>query len=117
MVFFDHVVQNYGEMSLFNRSRLFVRQTLSFFLTLGGLGAVLVVAFAAYLNPFKKSPPKARGDREYERRMTGERFSGKPQYYSNVRFRTGKGSAHACLFQFMLTRTFATMSAVLGLSL
>lgn len=83
MVFFDHVVQNYGEMNLFNKTRLFIRQTASFFLTFAGLGIVLVVAFAAYLNPMKKAPPRARGDREYERRMTGERFSGKPQYYAN----------------------------------
>lgn len=83
MVFFDHVVQNYGEMNLFNKIRLFIRQSASFGLTLGGLGLVLVMAFAAYLNPRKKSPPRARGDREYERRMTGERFSGRPQYYAN----------------------------------
>lgn len=93
MVFFDHVVQNYGEMNLFNKGRLFIRQTVSFFATLIGLGAVMAFAFASYFNPFKKSPPRARGDREYERRMTGERFSGKPQYYSNV-------SVHTCFYIF-----------------
>lgn len=68
---------------MIGKTRLFVRQTTSFFLTLSGLGIVLVVAFAAYFNPLKKSPPRARGDREYERRVTGERFSSKPAYYSN----------------------------------
>lgn len=84
MAFFDHVVQNYGDMNFINRNRLFVRQSLSFGLTLGALGLVLVASFAAYFNPFKKSYPKARADREYERRMTGERFSSKPAYYSQV---------------------------------
>lgn len=83
MVFFDHVVQNYGELGLFGKVQLQIRQLNSFLLTLGGLGIVLVAAFAAYFNPLKKSPPRARGDREYERRMTGERFSGKPSYYAN----------------------------------
>jgi lysosomal acid lipase/cholesteryl ester hydrolase len=83
MAFFDHVVQNYGEMGLIGKTRLFVRQSASFGLTLGGLGIVLVLAFASYFNPFKKGPPRARGDREYERRVTGERFSGNPAYYAN----------------------------------
>ncbi|PWN27796.1 alpha/beta-hydrolase [Jaminaea rosea] len=82
MAFFDHVVQDYGEMGIVGKTRLFVRQSLSFGLTLGALGGILVLAFAAYFNPFKKQRPRAKPDREYERRITGERLSGRPEYYA-----------------------------------
>lgn len=82
MPFFDHVVQNYPTMGVIGRSRLFFRQSVAFGLSLAGLGLVLVCAFASYFNPLKKSPPKAKPDREYERRITGERLSGRPEYYS-----------------------------------
>jgi len=48
------------------------------------MGLVLVAAFASYLNPLKKSPPKAKADREYERRITGERLSARTAYYAEV---------------------------------
>lgn len=82
MVFFDHVVQDYGEMGIVGKTRLFVRQSLSFGLTLAALGGILVLAFAHYFNPFKNAPKGAKADREYERRITGERLSGRPEYYS-----------------------------------
>ncbi|CAO1638025.1 unnamed protein product [Parajaminaea phylloscopi] len=82
MAFFDHVVQDYGTMGIIGKTRLFVRQSLSFGLTLAALGIVGVLAFAHYFNPFKKSPPRAKPDREYERRITGERLSGRPEYYA-----------------------------------
>lgn len=82
MPFFDHIVRDYGEMGLFGKGRLLFRQTLSFFLSLAGLGAVLVLAFVKYFNPFKKSPRPIKADREYERRITGERLSGRPEYYA-----------------------------------
>lgn len=82
MPFFDHVVQDYGEMGIVGKTRLVIRQTFSFFVSLGALGGVVVLAFAAYLNPFKKSPRRSRPDREYERRITGERLSGRPEYYA-----------------------------------
>ncbi len=84
MPFFDHVVQDYGSFGFLQRNRLRFRQALSFLLTLGGLGAVVALAFASYFNPFTKRPPRARADREYERRMTGERGSGRVQYYAEV---------------------------------
>ena len=85
MPFFDHVVQDYGEFGFFNRMRLRVRQGISFLLTLGALGLVVVASFVWYLNPLAKKPPRARADREYERRVTGERGSGRVQYYAEVR--------------------------------
>ena len=82
MPFFDHVVAGYGNYGTFQRIRLNIRQAISFVLSTAGLGIVLVAAYFAYLNPFKKSPPKAKTDREYERRITGERGSGRPAYYA-----------------------------------
>lgn len=84
MPFFDHVVQDYGSFGTFQKLRLTFRQTVSFLLTLGALGLILVASFAWYLNPFAKKPPRARADREYERRVTGERGSGRVQYYAEV---------------------------------
>lgn len=54
---------------------------------MGGLGLVLLMAFGSYLNPAKiwrPSLPRAKADREYERRITGERLSGRPAYYAEV---------------------------------
>ncbi|KAJ1022821.1 hypothetical protein NDA18_005154 [Ustilago nuda] len=82
MPFFDHVVAGYGNYGTFQRIRLNIRQAISFVLSTAALGIVLVAAYFAYLNPFKKSPPKAKADREYERRITGERGSGRPAYYA-----------------------------------
>lgn len=82
MAFFDHVVQDYGEMGIIGRLRLMFRQAVSFGLSLAGLGAVAFMAFVTYFNPFKKTPARARPDREYERRVTGERFSGRVEYYA-----------------------------------
>lgn len=69
---------------MIGKARLQFRQALSFALTLGSMGLVLVAAFASYLNPLKKSPPRAHVDKEYARRITGERLSGRPQYYAEV---------------------------------
>ncbi|EPQ30144.1 uncharacterized protein PFL1_02261 [Pseudozyma flocculosa PF-1] len=82
MPFFDHVVADYGNYGLFNRIRLNFRQLVSFGISTSAMGIVLVAAYFAYLNPFKKSPPRAKTDREYERRITGERGSGRPAYYA-----------------------------------
>ncbi|KAJ1579453.1 hypothetical protein NDA11_006978 [Ustilago hordei] len=82
MPFFDHVVAGYGNYGTFQRIRLNIRQAISFVLSTAALGIVLVAAYFAYLNPFKKSPPKAKADREYERRITGERGSARPAYYA-----------------------------------
>ena len=82
MPFFDHVVADYGEYGLFNKIRLNFRQLVSFGLSTAALSTVLFAAYFVYLNPFKKSPPKAKTDREYERRITGERGSGRPAYYA-----------------------------------
>ncbi|PWO00086.1 alpha/beta-hydrolase [Tilletiopsis washingtonensis] len=82
MVFFDHVVQNYGSIGTIGKLRVQFRQIVSFGLTTATMGLVILVAFANYFNPFHKSPPRAHADREYERRITGERLSGRPQYYS-----------------------------------
>lgn len=82
MPFFNHVVANYGEMGPIGKARLMFRQALSFGLSFGGLALVFVLAFVAYFNPLKKSPARAKPDREYERRITGERLSGRPEYYS-----------------------------------
>lgn len=82
MAFFDHVVQKYPDMGIVGRTRLFIRQSLSFGLTLATLVLLVILAFAHYFNPFKQTPPRARSDREYERRITGERLSGRPEYYA-----------------------------------
>ncbi|PWN46755.1 alpha/beta-hydrolase [Violaceomyces palustris] len=82
MPFFDHVVADYGNYGFFNRLRVNFRQLVSFGLTTSALGLVLVLAYAHYLNPFKKSPPRAKADREYERRITGERGSSRTAYYA-----------------------------------
>ncbi|TKY84509.1 hypothetical protein EX895_006410 [Sporisorium graminicola] len=82
MPFFDHVVADYGHYGLFQRLRLNFRQAISFLISTTALGTVLFAAYFSYFNPFKKSPPKSKADREYERRITGERGSGRPAYYA-----------------------------------
>ncbi|KAJ1022440.1 hypothetical protein NDA16_003429 [Ustilago loliicola] len=82
MPFFDHVVADYGNYGTFQRIRLNIRQAISFAISTAALGTVLFAAYFSYFNPFKKSPPKAKADREYERRITGERSSGRPAYYA-----------------------------------
>ncbi|PWN39160.1 alpha/beta-hydrolase [Ceraceosorus guamensis] len=82
IVWFPHVVARYPSIGKIGKLRVQFRQTVSFGLTIGALGLVLVAAFAHYLNPFKKRRPHVGTDREYERRITGERLSGRPQYYS-----------------------------------
>lgn len=83
--FFDHVVQRYGDFGPVQKARLAVRQFLSFLLTFGVLSAVLVASIVHAMNPWAKRPPRSRADREYETRITGERGSGRVQYYCEVR--------------------------------
>ncbi|KAN0060730.1 cholesterol esterase [Thecaphora frezii] len=82
MPFFDHVVADYGHYGFINKVHLNFRQLISFGISTLGVSIVLVAAYVAYLNPFRKSPPRAKADREYERRITGERGSGRPAYYA-----------------------------------
>lgn len=85
MPFFDHVVQRYGEFGPLEKAQLAMRQFLSFCLTFGVLSLVLVLSIFNSMNPFVKRPPRSRADREYETRITGERGSGRVQYYCEVR--------------------------------
>lgn len=85
MPFFDHVVQRYGEFGLGKKFRLAIRQFFSFCLTFGVLNVVLVTSIFQAMNPFAHRPPRSRADREYETRITGERGSGRVQYYCEVR--------------------------------
>lgn len=80
--FFMHSVAEYGDFGFFSRMYLEIRQMLMFGLTTMGLAIVVNLAFARYLNPFRKNYPKARLDFEYERRITGERYSERVEYYA-----------------------------------
>lgn len=80
--FFHHPVGQYGNFNIFQRLYLEIRQMASFGLTSVALVVVANLAFISYFNPFRKSPPKARTDLEFERRITGERLSGRVEYYA-----------------------------------
>ncbi|WFC97358.1 sterol esterase [Malassezia yamatoensis] len=80
--FFNHEVGQFGEFNLFSRIYLEMRQMLSFSLTSLSLLLLGNLAFGMYFNPFRKSPPKARCDPEFEKRITGERLSERVQYYA-----------------------------------
>lgn len=79
---FMHSVAEYGEFGFLSRMYLEIRQMIMFGLTSLGLSILVNLAFARYLNPFRKNYPKARLDFEYERRITGERFSERVEYYA-----------------------------------
>lgn len=81
--FFHHSVGTYGEYNLLARCYLELRQMLSFTLTSVSLLLLGNLAFASYFNPLRKSPPKARCDPEFERRVTGERLSERVEYYAS----------------------------------
>ncbi|WFD30728.1 sterol esterase [Malassezia sp. CBS 17886] len=80
--FFNHPVGEYGDFSIFARLYLEIRQMFSFGVTSMSLGFVGFLAFWRYLNPFRTHASKAKTDREYERRITGERLSERVGYYA-----------------------------------
>ena len=80
--FFHHKVGEYGDFNWFSRFYLEIRQLLMLLLTTVGLSMVMGLAILRYMNPFRKNYPKARVDFEYERRITGERYSERVQYYA-----------------------------------
>lgn len=57
----------------------FIGTTLAFFLI---VGIAVVSAGIKKVNPFHKSPPRARVDKEFEARVSGERFSARAAYYA-----------------------------------
>ncbi|TNY22584.1 Alpha/Beta hydrolase protein [Rhodotorula diobovata] len=57
----------------------FIGTTLAFFLI---VGVAVVSAGIKKVNPFHKSPPRARVDKEFEARVSGERFSARAAYYA-----------------------------------
>ena len=58
----------------------------SFLLTLMSFNILFVVGIAAHLghkmNPFAKNPPRAKCSKEWEQRISGERFSNRAEYYA-----------------------------------
>ncbi|WFD06276.1 sterol esterase [Malassezia vespertilionis] len=80
--FFHHSVGDYGEFNIFSRLYLEIRQLCMFGVTSIALLFVGNLAYFRYFNPFKHSPPKARTDSEFERRITGERLSERVEYYA-----------------------------------
>lgn len=80
--FFHHKVGEYGDFNLVSRFYLEIRQLFMLLLTTLGLSVVMGLAIVRYLNPFRKNYPKARVDFEYERRITGERYSERVDYYA-----------------------------------
>lgn len=80
--FFHHEVGHYGEYNLLSRLYLELRQMMSFIITGISFGVIVNFAFIHYMNPFRKSPPKARCEPEFERRITGERLSERVEYYA-----------------------------------
>jgi len=80
--FFMHSVGEYGDFGFFSRMYIEIRQMFMFGLTSLGLMILANLAFARYFNPFRKNYPKARLDFEYERRITGERYSERVEYYA-----------------------------------
>lgn len=81
--FFHHEIGQYGEFNLVSRLMLELQQLNMFLITSLGMTFVVIMAFARYFNPFRKLYPKARVDFEYERRITGERYSERVQYYAD----------------------------------
>lgn len=80
--FFHHKVGDYGDFGLLSRIYLEIRQMMMFGLTTLGLTIVINLAFVRYMNPFRKHYPKARVDFEFDRRITGERYSERVEYYA-----------------------------------
>ena len=82
--FFHHKVGEYGDFNWFSRFYLDIRQLLMLLLTTVGLSMVMGLAILRYMNPFRKNYPKARVDFEYERRITGERYSERAVSYTHL---------------------------------
>lgn len=80
--FFSHRVADYGEFGVLSRIYLELRQLMMFGITTLGLMIVVNLAFMRYLNPFRKHYPKAKVDTEFNRRITGERYSERVEYYA-----------------------------------
>ncbi|KAE8228429.1 hypothetical protein CF326_g6637 [Tilletia indica] len=80
--FHDQGVGQFGEFTTGTRIKTEIMQLISFGATLTGLIVVVICAYARYFNPFKLRYNKARADREYERRITGERLSSRVEYYA-----------------------------------
>lgn len=59
----------------------------SFLLTLLSFNLLVVVGIGSHLahkaNPFSKDPPRAKCSKEWEQRISGERYSNRAEYYAN----------------------------------
>ncbi|KAM0790644.1 hypothetical protein ACM66B_004505 [Microbotryomycetes sp. NB124-2] len=81
-----HEIPNYPTQNFYRRCVLTGFQIGSAIGTTLGFNLIAVMAFVWYaaraLNPFHKGPPKPKFDKEWERRITGERFSNRAEYYA-----------------------------------
>lgn len=83
----DHTVPLYGTQSFLRRCILEGFQIGSFLTTLLGFNLLVVMAFGAHIgnkmNPFVKGPPRAKVEKDWEQRISGERYSSRAEYYAN----------------------------------
>ncbi|KAK4052430.1 cholesterol esterase [Microbotryomycetes sp. JL201] len=81
-----HEIPTYPTQNFYRRCVLNGFQIGSALGTTLGFNLIAVMAFVWYaaraLNPFHKGPPKPKYDKEWERRITGERFSSRAEYYA-----------------------------------
>lgn len=82
----DHIVPVYDEVKGASRLVLEIKQLISFGLTALGFGITFAASIGMYLfskvNPGHKTPARAKIDEAWLRRIPGERFSARTEYYA-----------------------------------
>ncbi|KDE09404.1 hypothetical protein MVLG_00310 [Microbotryum lychnidis-dioicae p1A1 Lamole] len=82
----DHIVPDYPTQTFFRKCVLTGFQIGSFIGTTAGFNLIAVMAIATYvfkfINPFYKFKKRKDVDKEWELRITGERFSSRAEYYA-----------------------------------
>ncbi|BGP26452.1 cholesterol esterase [Rhodotorula toruloides] len=77
----------YRTLTFYERCWLTGFQIGSFIGTTLAFNMIVIMSLVVYvtnkLNPLHKSPPRAKVEKEYEERITGERFSTRAAYYAN----------------------------------
>jgi lysosomal acid lipase/cholesteryl ester hydrolase len=79
----DHTVPIYPTQGFLRRCILEGFQIGSFITTLSSFNILMVISITAYImkksNPFHKEPPRAKCSKEWEERISGERFSSRAE--------------------------------------
>ncbi|GAA5940671.1 uncharacterized protein JCM15063_006319 [Sporobolomyces koalae] len=77
---------NYPTQTFYRKCILFAFQAVSAGGTSAAFGLVVVLSIMSHvfrrINPFHKDPPRPPVEKDWEERISGERFSGRAQYYA-----------------------------------